>query len=233
MHSIKTVLFIAALAFLVGFASARYTSPTKLVTDGVSIKPPSSYKPSTETDLIEPPCTRYTDSVKIPIEPTPIERDSEPDQPKTWAAFAENFNPEQLRQQVRSAKAQLRQAAKQTHSSEQLLSIANKLKSLNDEPLDTALATKLLDHIENLNEEEQLDALSLMQDALTLDQLTSLQSFFFSYHSEIREEAFLRLQELGVTEDTLPHFEQFTDPHLYPKWLTSQATAMIIEAHGQ
>jgi hypothetical protein len=111
-------------------------------------------------------------------------------------------------------------------SPKKLLQLTQQLKSLNlKDSLKDEISQKLLQNTLHLKAEQQSDMLASLEGKITANVLNDLEPLLYSSHAEIAEEAFLRLEEMGVNTSTKAYFEQLA-VNSPSEWVRNQASKM-------
>lgn len=111
-------------------------------------------------------------------------------------------------------------------SPEQLFQLARQVRALNNQDLDADISRKLLQNVLYLDEDKQSELLALLENAVTPEILGDLEPLLLSPNDDVYEEAFLRVEELGVSELTRPYFE-FIAINGKSEWIREKAARML------
>lgn len=111
-------------------------------------------------------------------------------------------------------------------SPRRLFQQARQLMTLNKGKMNQTIIGKLLQNGQALDMRQQSALLMMLQNAVTPATLNDLYPFLYSPYEEVYEEAFLRLQDLGLTEQTRPYFED-TAQYGQNEWVRREAKRVL------
>ena len=106
------------------------------------------------------------------------------------------------------------------------LQLAKKIIALSKETLSHEISNEFLSMAIDFNETQQSEMLLSLENSLSEENLADLEEFLMSENYDVHEEAFLRLEEIGISEETVAQF-QYIAENGQVEWMRNQAMEVL------